>query len=64
VDKKGKIHYAPEIHGIIDKHGKVFGPIPPGVPPDRGFVHMIELEEGESQSSPHLIDTQRSTRMK
>jgi hypothetical protein len=48
VDKRGKIHYAPEIHGIIDKHGKVFGPIPPGVPPDRGFVHIIELEEGEN----------------
>jgi hypothetical protein len=24
----------------------VFGPIPPGVPPDRGFEHIIELEEG------------------
>jgi hypothetical protein len=46
VDKKGKIHYAPEIHKIIDKHSKVFGPIPPGVPPDRGFYHIIELEEG------------------
>jgi hypothetical protein len=32
VDKKGKIYYAPEIHRIIDKHGKVFGPIPPSVP--------------------------------
>jgi hypothetical protein len=46
VDKKGNIHYAPEIHRIIDKHIKVFGPIPPGVPPDRGFEHIIELEEG------------------
>jgi hypothetical protein len=24
----------------------VFGPIPLGVPPDRGFEHIIELEEG------------------
>jgi hypothetical protein len=24
----------------------VFGPIPPGVPPDRGFEHIIELEAG------------------
>jgi hypothetical protein len=24
----------------------VFGPIPPGVPPDRGFEYIIELEEG------------------
>jgi hypothetical protein len=37
VDKKGE---------TIDKHIKVFGPIPPGAPPDRGFEHIIELEEG------------------
>jgi transposase InsO family protein len=47
VDKKGKVRYAPEIQRIIYKHSKVFGPIPPGVPPDRGFEHIIELEEGE-----------------
>jgi hypothetical protein len=46
VDKKGKIHYTPEIQEIIDKQSKVFGPIPPGVPLDRGFEHIIELEEG------------------
>jgi hypothetical protein len=46
VDKKGKIHYAPKIQRIIDKHSKVFGPIPLGVPPNRGFEHIIELEEG------------------
>jgi hypothetical protein len=46
VEKNGKIHYAPEIHRIIDKHSRVFGPIPHGVPPDRGFEHIIELEEG------------------
>jgi hypothetical protein len=46
VEKKGKIHYAPDIHRIIDKHSKFFGAIPPGVPPDRGFEHIIELEEG------------------
>jgi hypothetical protein len=45
VDKKGKVHYASEIQ-IIDKHSKVFGPIPLGVPPNRGFEHIIELEEG------------------
>jgi hypothetical protein len=47
VDKHGKVHYTPEIQEIIDKHNKVFGPIPPGVPPDRGFEHIIELEVGE-----------------
>jgi hypothetical protein len=46
VDKKGDTHYSPEIKRIIDKHIKVFEPIPPGAPPDRGFKHIIELEEG------------------
>jgi hypothetical protein len=27
VDKKGEIHYSPEIQRIIDKHSKVFGPV-------------------------------------
>jgi hypothetical protein len=46
VDEQGKVHYTPEIKEILDKHHKVFGPIPPGVPLDRGFEHIIELEEG------------------
>jgi hypothetical protein len=46
VDEQGKIHYTPEIQEILDKKHKVFGPIPPGVPPDRGFEHIIELEGG------------------
>jgi hypothetical protein len=46
VDEKGKVHYTQEIKRILDKHKKVFGPIPPGVPPDRGFEHIIELEAG------------------
>jgi hypothetical protein len=44
VDEQGKVHYTLEIQEIIDKHNKVFGPIPPRVPPDRGFEHIIELE--------------------
>ncbi|KAH9320972.1 hypothetical protein KI387_015611 [Taxus chinensis] len=32
------------IQTIVDKHGQVFGDIPPGRPPDRGFEHVIELE--------------------
>jgi hypothetical protein len=40
------VHYTPEIKRILDKHQKVFGPIPPSVPPDRGFEHIIELEAG------------------
>jgi hypothetical protein len=31
---------------LLKKHQKVFGDIPPGRPPDRGFEHTIELEEG------------------
>jgi hypothetical protein len=38
--------YSCDIQRIIDKHRKVFGPIPLGKPPDRGFEHIIELEEG------------------
>jgi hypothetical protein len=46
MDEHGKVHYTPEIKDIFDRHHKVCGPIPPGVPPDRGFEHIIELEEG------------------
>jgi hypothetical protein len=46
VDKKGETHYAPEIKKIMDRHSKVFEPIPLGAPLDRGFEHIIELEEG------------------
>jgi hypothetical protein len=46
VHKKGDTHYSPAIQRIIDMHSKVFEPIPPGAPPDRGFEHIIELEEG------------------
>jgi hypothetical protein len=46
VDEKGKVHYTLEIKRILDQHQKVFGPIPPGVPPDNGFEHIIEIEVG------------------
>jgi hypothetical protein len=35
-----------EIKALLKKHQKVFGDISPGRPPDRGFEHAIELEEG------------------
>jgi hypothetical protein len=53
VDKKGHPHYSQDIQKIIDMHNKVFEPIPPRAPPDRGFEHIIELEEGEK----HVITT-------
>jgi hypothetical protein len=30
VDEQGKVHYTPEIKKILDKHHKVFEPIPQG----------------------------------
>lgn len=39
-------HYHVDIQVVLDKHSKVFGEIPPGRPPERGFEHVIELEEG------------------
>ena len=38
--------HPPDVQEILDRHTKVFGEIPHGVPPDRGIEHVIELEEG------------------
>ncbi|XP_059067836.1 uncharacterized protein LOC131858568 [Cryptomeria japonica] len=35
-----------DIQLVMDRHGRVFGDIPSGVPPDRGFEHGIEMEDG------------------
>jgi hypothetical protein len=35
-----------DLQVLLRKHHKVFSDIPPGIPPDRGFEHIIELEEG------------------
>jgi hypothetical protein len=43
---EGHKKYHPYIHRIIRKNKKVFELIPLGKPPDRGFEHIIELEEG------------------
>jgi hypothetical protein len=44
--KGGEPNFPREIKALLKKHHKVFGDIPPGRPPDRGFEHAIELEEG------------------
>jgi hypothetical protein len=41
---EGREHYHPQIRELLDQYEPVFGLIPPGRPPDRGFEHMIELE--------------------
>jgi hypothetical protein len=44
--KGGESNFSREIKALLKKHQKVFVDIPPGRPPDRGFEHIIELEEG------------------
>jgi hypothetical protein len=39
-------HYHVDIHELLGKHDKVFGPLHAGRPCDKGFEHVIELEEG------------------
>jgi hypothetical protein len=43
---EGRQHHHVDIQALLSKHDRVFGQIPPGRPPDRGFEHTIELEEG------------------
>jgi hypothetical protein len=38
--------YHVDIQALLRKHDQVFWEIPLGKPPDRGFEHTIELEEG------------------
>jgi hypothetical protein len=37
-----------DIQELLGKNDRVFGPLPAGRPPDMGFEHVIELEEGEN----------------
>jgi hypothetical protein len=39
-------NYHAYIQDLLRRHEKVFGKIPPGRPPDRGFENTIELEGG------------------
>ena len=38
--------YPTDIEALLQKHKAVFEDLPAGRPPDRGFEHIIELEEG------------------
>jgi hypothetical protein len=39
-------HYHADIQAFPGKHERVFEQFPVGIPPDRGFEHVIELKEG------------------
>jgi hypothetical protein len=45
-DSKGRQQIHTEIKSLLGRHQQVFEAILPGRPPDRGFEHTIELEEG------------------
>jgi hypothetical protein len=45
-DNEGRRQYHADMKDLLSRHDKVFGQIPLGRPPDRGFEHTIELEEG------------------
>ena len=49
-------YYQDDLLQILDSHSLVFSDISPGVPPDRGFEHTIELEEG---SKPDITTPNR-----
>ena len=42
--KDSPVH--PDVQSLLDQYSTVFGDIPPRRPPDRGFEHTIELEQG------------------
>jgi hypothetical protein len=56
-DLEGRQQYHTEIKNLLGRHQQVFEEIPPGRPPDRGFEHTIELEEGGKPmiTSPPII---------
>ncbi|KAH9306631.1 hypothetical protein KI387_011035, partial [Taxus chinensis] len=45
--KDGRSEYHVNVQGLLDKHGAIFGDIPLGVPLNKGFEHVIELEDSK-----------------
>jgi hypothetical protein len=45
-DPKGRQWYQKNIRNLLGQHQEIFGLIPRGRPPDRGFEYTIELKEG------------------
>jgi hypothetical protein len=46
MDSYGHPQYQTDIKTLLGRYQQVFGLIPPWIPPDKGFDHIIELEEG------------------
>jgi hypothetical protein len=51
-DSEGRQQYHTEIRNLLGRHQQVFGSIPPGRPPNRGFEHTIELEGAKPMITP------------
>jgi hypothetical protein len=45
-DSEGIEKYHPQIRELLSQYQSVFGSIPPGRPPYRGFKHTTEMEAG------------------
>jgi hypothetical protein len=52
-------HYPTNIQAFLGKHERVFDPLPAGRPPNKGFEHVIELEEG---STPVITTPYRNSK--
>ena len=62
---KNNTQHPTNIQALLQKHEKVFRDLPAGRPPDRGFEHNIELEEGtQAESSPLLTGIPKGIRMR
>lgn len=50
---QAEIKFHPQIQAILDRHNVVFGDLPKGLPPNRGFEHIIELEPKPAMINPY-----------
>jgi hypothetical protein len=51
-DSKGQQQYQKKIGNLLGRHQQVFGSIPLGRPPDKGFEYTIELEGAKPMITP------------
>jgi hypothetical protein len=55
-DSDSRQQYQAEIRDLLSQHEQVFGLMPPGRPPDRGFEHTIEMEISTDWKSHLLVE--------